>query len=292
MRPRIDSHQHFWTYRAADYAWISEAMPLLRRDCLPPDVTASMAVAQVDRVVAVQARCALQETDALLALAAQHRAIVGVVGWLDLCQPALAAQLENWQGQAALKGFRHLLQDEVDVPAWLDNTHVNAGLKLLQARQFSYDILVHQHQLPWIQTMCRQHDQHWLVLDHLGKPALANYHSDPRCMNAWCAALAPLAAMPHVVVKLSGLVTQTAWAGRSCLDAADGALIQRCFDIALDYFGPQRLLFGSDWPVCQLAAPYDRVVGLVEEWAGSRLSLAEQADFWAGNATRVYSLNP
>ena len=291
MRRRIDSHQHFWTYQAPDYAWISEAMPQLRRDCLPAQVAPAMAAAQVGGAVAVQARCALQETDALLALGAQHAAIVGVVGWLDLRAPSVPQQLAAWGDAPLLKGFRHIVQDEPDVPGWLAHANVNAGLQQLQARQLTYDVLVHQHQLPWVHDFCRQHDHYWLVLDHLGKPALARFQTDPAWMKDWYAALVPLAALPHVVVKLSGLVTETAWPGRTRLEAADVALIRRCFDTALDLFGPQRLLFGSDWPVCQLAASFDQVVGLMDAWAASRLSVSEQADFWAGNAARVYRLN-
>ena len=292
MPLRIDTHQHFWQYQAAAYGWISDAMPALQRDCLPGDVAPAMAAAGVDAAVAVQARCTPAETDALLRLAALNPQILGVVGWLDLRAPDFGDQLADGQALAAgrLRGLRHILQDEADVPGWLATPQVASSMRQLQDRQLTYDVLVYQHQLAWVQGFCARHDRHWLVLDHLGKPAIARFHEDAGAFTAWRQALAPLAAMPHVGVKLSGLVTETAWPGRSGLEASDCAVIRRCFDVALELFGPHRLLFGSDWPVCQLAAPYDQVAGLVEAWAASRLSPSEQNALWGDNALRVYGL--
>ena len=289
---RIDTHQHFWRYQAADYGWISQAMPVLRRDCLPADSAPVCAAAGVDACVAVQARSSTQETDALLDLAVHNAAIVGVVGWVDLQASDLSAALERWSEQPRLRGFRHILQDEADVAAWLATPAVQRGMQQLQMRQLSYDVLVYQRQLPLVAAWCAQHDQHWLVLDHLGKPALADWPSQSGGWAHWCAAIERLAALPHVAVKLSGLVTETAWTRQKVLSDADWRRIQDCFDFALEAFGPERLLFGSDWPVCQLAAPYADVAGLAQRWAGQRLSVAEQQAFWSDNAKRIYGLLP
>lgn len=285
---KIDTHQHYWRYRPEDFPWISDAMPLLQRDWLPAQGQAAMRLCGVDAVVAVQARCEAQETDFLLSLAAQAPQIVGVVGWADLAAPTLAAQLAAWAGQPALCGLRHLLQDEVDLVGLVDSNAFNAGLALLQRQRLVYDVLVFDHQLPAVTGLCARHDAHWLVLDHVGKPALRDW--GPDLSARWAAGLRSLAAMPHVVVKLSGLVTETRWQGGAGLQARDRSLMFDRFDQALDAFGPQRLMYGSDWPVCQLAASYAEVHQLAHDWANSRLSAPEQQAFWGGNAIQVYAL--
>ncbi|MDD2925147.1 amidohydrolase family protein [Rhodoferax sp.] len=287
---KIDTHQHYWRYHAADFPWISDTMPALRRDHLPGDSQPAMQVCGVDAVVAVQARCQSDETDFLLALAAQHPYIVGVVGWVDLMQPDLAARLEAWAGQSALCGFRHILQDEPDLAAVIAATSFNDSLRLLQQRQLVYDVLVFGHQLPLAVAVCARHEAHWLVLDHVGKPAVRDWLADASVAQRWRASLRELGAMPHVVCKLSGLVTEADWQHGGGLSAADEGVILTCFDEALAVFGPDRLMFGSDWPVCQLAAAYDAVAGLAQRWAQSRLSRPEQQAFWAGNAVRCYGL--
>lgn len=295
---KIDTHQHYWHYSAQDYGWIDSRMPALQRDCLPADIAPQLQQAGVQAVVAVQARTSAAETDFLLALAAQHAHIVGVVGWVDLASPQLEEQLERWCQQPAsagqfsagrLKGMRHILQDEPDVAAWLSNTSHNQGVALLQAKDLVYDVLIYQQHLPLVQAFCRQHDQHWLVLDHAAKPCLRQWTEDT--LAAWTQGIRELAQLPHLMCKISGLVTETAWSPHSTLSAQDKAHILLCMDVVLEAFGPQRILFGSDWPVCQLGAPYEQVHDLAHSWALSRLSPAEQADFWAGNAQRCYQLH-
>ena len=278
---RIDTHQHYWRYQAQDYGWISDAMPTLQRDCLPPDVLPAMQAAGVTTSIAVQARSSAQETEALLNLAAQHACIAGVVGWVDLAAPDLEAQLDRWAGRSALVGFRHILQDEPDVAGWVADAGVNAGLRQLQVQRLTYDVLVYQRQLPVVQNFCARHDRHWLVLDHLGKPALGEWAADDSGWQQWRRAMEDLARLPHVAVKLSGLVTETAWGRQAALSEADRSRMHDCCD---------RLLFGSDWPVCQLAAPYDAVTGLIAAWSATRLSASEQAALWFGNAQRIYDL--
>jgi L-fuconolactonase len=289
---KIDTHQHFWRYSAPEFPWISEAMPVLMRDCLPQDNAQAMQEAGVDAVVAVQARTLVAETDFLLQLADQHpRDILGVVGWADLGASNLEQRLETWNAHPAFRGLRHILQDEADAMAWIDSPAHQRGLQSLQQHQRVYDVLVFEHQLSAAVALCARHDAHWLVLDHVGKPALRHWGGGAApAASHWSAGLRELAAMPHVMCKLSGAVTETDWSRGQGLSPNDTRNILVCFDQALDAFGPQRLMFGSDWPVCQLSSSYGVVHGLAQQWALSRLNAAEQEAFWSGNAMRCYDL--
>ena len=247
----IDAHQHFWRYDADAYPWMGDGMDVLQRDRLPPDLRPLLDAQGIDACIAVQARADEAETDFLLALADDHDWIAAVVGWVDLRAVDLHARLARWDGRAKLAGFRHLLQDDSDVAATLGDAAFNRGAR---------------------------HDRHWLVLDHLGKPAIGGGED-----AAWRKALAELATLPHVACKLSGLVTEVL-GERIQADA-----IRRYLDTALELFGPRRLLFGSDWPVCLLRADYAEVAGLVADWSQA-LSADEHAALWGGNAVRCYRL--
>ena len=288
---KIDSHQHFWRYKEQDFPWIDGNMPALKRDCMPQDCEVALRTCGVGATVAVQARSGVEETDFLLALAQKTPHIVGVVGWVDLAAEDIGLQLDRWSGHTALRGFRHILQDEADISAVLDLPVFNRGVEQLQQRKLVYDVLVFEHQLPAVLQFCARHDRHWLVLDHVGKPALRNLSPNQTLPQDWLAALRVLGRMPHVACKLSGLVTETAWQAGAGMPIADAGTILRVFDVALETFGPKRIMFGSDWPVCQLAAPYETVHALAQEWADASLSVDEQADFWSGNAIRCYGLN-
>ncbi|WP_294765332.1 amidohydrolase family protein [uncultured Rhodoferax sp.] len=288
---KIDTHQHYWRYRAEEFPWISAAMPALQRDCMPVDCEAAMRAAGVDAVVAVQARTLAAETDFLLRVADHNPEVIGVVGWADLAAPDLEQRLEQWGAHAAFKGLRHILQDEPDVGAWVAHAGHNAGLRALQQRGLVYDVLVFDHQLPGVAEFCARHDRHWLVLDHLGKPAVRDWSRNAEVSQRWSRCIRELATMPHVVCKLSGVVTETDWSHQQGLSPEEAKIILACFDQALEAFGPQRLMYGSDWPVCQLAAPYEGVHGLAHKWAKSRLTVQEQDAFWSGNAIRCYGLN-
>ena len=291
VKMKIDTHQHFWHFEPAYFPWISAQMPDLRQNFLPPDSRPLMDACAVDAVIAVQARSLPQETDFLLALAAQDPRIAGVVGWVDLAAKGLAQQLELWSDQPALRGFRHILQDEPDLAHLLQSTAFNLGVSRLQKQQLVYDVLVFEHQLPEVIEFCARHDQHTLVLDHVGKPAVRDGLNTQAHAN-WQRGLRELAAMPHVMCKLSGLVTEASVPSPSPsqLDAGQISAIHACFDQALSAFGPERLMFGSDWPVCQRAAPYAQVHDIAQTWAASRLNPQAQQAFWGGNAIRGYGL--
>ena len=286
---KIDTHQHYWRYQPQDFGWISDRMPVLQRDYAPADCQAAMQAAGITASIAVQARSMEQETDFLLALAADTPSVLGVVGWTDLRAAQLEDRLEGWTQHPALRGFRHIVQDEADVPGLLNDAAFQRGVAQLQRRALSYDVLLFGYQLPDAQAFCARHDRHWLVLDHVGKPALRDW-AQPDVASRWRKHVRALAQLPHLMCKLSGLVTETALSTAGALSAKDLSAIDQCFDQALEAFGPQRLMFGSDWPVCQLAAPYAQVADSASQWAASRLSSSEQDAFWSGNAVRAYGL--
>ena len=288
---KIDTHQHYWRYHAAEFPWISSSMPQLQRDCLPADCASARRAAGVNAVVAVQARTLPEETDFLLQLASQHPEVVGVVGWADMHSPEFAQQLEPWCQHPAFKGLRHILQDEADVAAWVNAPGVNRSMQVLQQHKLVYDVLVFEHQMPSVIDFCARHDAHWLVLDHVGKPALRDWNPERDQSHSWFDNLRQLAALPHVMCKLSGLVTETQWSHGQGLSLADAQNIWACFDMALEAFDPQRLMYGSDWPVCQLSSAYSAVHELAHTWATTALTETEQAAFWSGNARRCYSLD-
>jgi L-fuconolactonase len=286
---KIDTHQHYWRYDEKDFPWISADMPVLQKDCAPADVAPALNIAGVDTVVAVQARSCAAETDYLLGLAKANPHIVGVVGWTDLCAANVDQTLDAYADEPLLKGFRHILQDEVELELFVSRPEFSRGVKAVQKRGLVYDVLVFERQIAAMVDFCARHNAHWLVLDHVGKPAICDWrgdHGDQR----WIGGLRALASMPHVLCKLSGLVTQTDWGSGAGVSEQDRITLLECFDRALELFGPNRIVYGSDWPVCQLAAPYETVSGLAERWASSRLSPPEQDAFWGGNARRCYDL--
>lgn len=288
---KVDTHQHYWRYEPAAFPWINAGMPALQRDCLPADVVPAMQAAGVDAVVAVQARSAAVETDYLLGLAKTHPQIVGVVGWTDLTAPGVEEALDRYGQQPLLKGFRHILQDEPQLPALIRNPDFSRGVKALQKRSLVYDVLVFDRQISTVVEFCSRHSDHWLVLDHLGKPCIRDWTARSEVPGRWLASMRALAAMPHVVCKFSGLVTEADWAAGNGVLPTDAKVMLECFDRALELFGPNRILYGSDWPVCQLAASYEAVHGLAQRWANTRLTLQEQNAFWYANAERCYQLH-
>ncbi len=272
---RIDAHQHFWHFDAADYPWIADSMTCLQKDFVPDDLAPLLAQRQLQGSIAVQARQCVAETQQLLQWAQQLPA-TQVIGWIDVSATDLAEQLLALQ-HPLLRGFRHQVQDERDPAAWLQQTRVAKGIRQLQQRDYVWEMLVTWRHLSDATRFAAQHDRHWMVLDHLGKPDIA------RGAQAWGEQVAELAAMPHVACKLSGLVTEVShgeW---------HSTQLRPFIDEALARFGPQRLMFGSDWPVCLLAAEYHAVVQLIDD-AIAELSADEQAAIWGNTAAQVYSL--
>lgn len=276
MTPVIDAHQHYWQFDPVRDAWITEAMGVLRRDYLPSDAAPALAAAGVTGIVAVQADQSEAETDFLLGLAARHPAILGVVGWVDLRADDLAARLDRRADATRLKGFRHIAQAE---PAdFLVRDAVVAGITELGRRGYSYDILVYPHQLPAAERLAARVPGTRLVLDHCAKPPIGG-----EGMAAWRDGFRRLARHDHVCCKLSGLVTEVRTASWQARD------LEPVLDTALEAFGAGRLMFGSDWPVCLLAADYARVADVVFRWT-EQLDAEARAAILGDTARRAYRL--
>lgn len=278
---RVDAHHHVWDLSVRDQDWITgpELRPL-RRDLGMADLAPQARAAGVDRTVLVQTITVPEETPEFLALAEQGELIAGVVGWTDLTRPDVAdelARLRGLPGGRHLKGIRHQVQGEPD-PEWLLRPDVRDGLAAVAEAGLVYDLVVLPHQLPACVRAAAGHPGLTFVLDHLGKPPIAT-----GALRPWATAVRALAALPNTVCKLSGMVTEADHAKWT----VDG--LRPYADTVLDAFGPGRLMFGSDWPVCTLAASYGQVVHVAEELTGG-LGAEERAEVFGGTATRVYRL--
>jgi len=274
---RIDSHQHFWRYSPEEYPWIGAGMERLTQDYLPTDLAAVASGAGIGRTVAVQARQSLEETRWLLTLADEHPLVAGVVGWVDLRGPDVAADLARFADHPRLVGVRHVVQDEPD-PRFLVGEAFVRGVRELRRFGLTYDLLVYPQQLPAAVELAGLLPEQPFVLDHIAKPAIKSGEID-----AWRRDIKPLAARPNVCCKVSGLVTEAAWRRWQRSDFTP------YLETVLEVFGPERLLFGSDWPVCLLSAEYHEVVGIVEDLF-ARLTPSEHAALWGGTAARFYGL--
>jgi len=273
---RIDAHQHFWRYDSADYGWISDEMALLRRDFLPADLLPQLQRHQLDGCIAVQARQSLEETRWLLQLADEHDFIKGVVGWIDLCADDLEQQLDQFADETKLKGFRHVLQDEA--ADFMLQPQFIRGLHTLAERGYCYDLLVFSDQLPQLCQLVSQLPVMPLVIDHIAKPDIKAGE-----IGCWHNSMAELAAHEHIYCKVSGMVTEADW--QQWQPEQFTPYLQR----VLQSFGPARLMFGSDWPVCQLAASYEQLIELLLPWLDA-FDPIQRSAFMGGNARRFYKL--
>jgi L-fuconolactonase len=285
---KIDSHQHFWRYDAAHYEWIDDSMSLLRRDFLPAEAEQEMARLGFGAGVAVQARQSLEETCWLLSLADAHRTIAGVVGWVDLQADDVRGQLERFAANDKLVGIRHIVQSEPD-DRFLLRPAFCRGISMLHEFGLAYDILIYHHHLPVAAEFVSRFEAQPFVLDHLAKPPIRTGpgnlgHPGGRGnFDTWKRDLARLAAFPNVMCKLSGLVTEADW------QAWTPGQIRPYLDEALDCFGPDRLMIGSDWPVCTVAASYEATMTIVVDFI-SQLSTDERHAILGRNAQRFWNL--
>ena len=277
-RPRIDSHQHFWLYSSEEYGWISDDMSVLRRDYLPAELGRIVSQANIDGVISVQARQTLDETRWLLELASENEFICGVVGWVPLASPRPEWHLEDFAATGKLKGVRHFVQSEPD-DAFLDREDFNRGVSALRQHGVVFDILVAERQMASVPRFVDRHPGQWFVLDHLGKPRIKDGVIEP-----WRRNIIELARRPNVACKLSGMVTE------ADLGAWRPEHLQPYVDVALEAFRPERLMFGSDWPVALLATSYERWQETLTHLVGA-LSAEEQDWIWGRTAARVYGLD-
>ncbi len=269
----VDAHQHFWQVGRFDYPWMTRDLGILYRDYLPAEPQSG-----VDQIVVVQASNSVAETRWLLNLADENNFISGVVGWVDLANTDVDAQLNELKRNQKFKGVRHLVESE---PAddWLVQPAVIAGLQRLAAHGVTYDLLVHTRHLRHVQTMAERCPDLRLVVDHLAKPPIAKHG-----FQEWAREFKSLAAYPNISCKLSGLVTEANWNSWTVDD------LRPYVECALDVFGPERLMFGSDHPVCLLAASYARVLDTFQETlAGIRED--DRNLIFAENARTFYGLN-
>ena len=282
MTPRIDAHQHFWRYRAEEFPWIDDSMAVVRRDRLPQDLAPELRATYVDGCVAVQARQSLDETRFLLGLGRDNPLVRGVVGWVDLCAPDVAGQLAEFADEPKFVGVRHLLQDEPD-DAFMVRPEFVRGVAAVGDAGLAYDLLLFPRHLEYAVALVRELPDVRFIIDHLAKPGIAAGD-----LAGWEPGFRALAAEPNVACKLSGMVTEADWATWTDADFAP------FLDAAFDAFGPGRLLFGSDWPVCELAASYGQVLGIVEHYIAAlptALPSREREAVMGGNALDWYKLD-
>jgi L-fuconolactonase len=273
----IDAHQHFWIYDQREYDWIDETMASLRGDFLPAELKNELEHEGFQGSVAVQARQSLQETRWLLDLAAYSTFILGVVGWVDLRSPQLRQELGAFAANPKLVGIRHIVQSEPD-DRFLLQADFLRGISLLAEFDLAYDILIYPKHLAVAAEFVRHFPTQRFVLDHLAKPAIRTGSLQP-----WKKGIKELAAHPNVYCKLSGLVTEADWNHWKPED------VTPYLDTAFEYFGPNRLMIGSDWPVCTLAGSYSRVMHIVKDYL-SEHSEQEREAILGGNAKRFWKL--
>ena len=273
----IDSHQHFWQVGRFEYRWLTRELGILFKDYLPDSLEPILRQNLIAKTVLVQASNSLEETRWLLELADENEFIAGVVGWVDLKSPLVGAQLDEFTRHEKFKGVRHLVESE-PLDDWLVQRDVLVGLKTLEDYDVPYDLLVHTRHLRFVPAVVEACPNLRLVIDHLAKPPIAKGE-----VEAWKAGFAPLAQFPNVSCKLSGLVTEANHATWKIDD------LRTYVSVALDAFGVERLLFGSDYPVCLLAASYERVLESFQTLL-SDLSPESRQRVFAANAIEFYKL--
>jgi L-fuconolactonase len=274
---RIDAHQHFWRYTPQSHAWIDDAMAALKRDFLPADLAPLLRDAGFDGSIAVQAEQTPEETAWLLSLAEAHPFIRGVVGWTDLRSPAVEAQLGALAAHPKLRGVRHVLQDEPDDRFMLQPEFVR-GVRALAPFGLTYDILIYPHQMAAAFELTQMLPDQPFVIDHIAKPRIRD-----REIDGWSRGMAALARGRNVYCKLSGLVTEADWATWTVDD------LRPYMDVIFDWFPPERVMIGSDWPVCTLAGPYARVVEAARAYL-DRLPRQARDAVMGETAARFYGL--
>ncbi len=273
----VDSHHHFWDIERFDYPWMPSDPGILRRNYLPTDIAPLLRANGVDRTVSVQAHQSLEETRWLLSLAHEAQFVAGVVGWVDLTSPRVGADLDELQKDAKFIGVRHIWHDERD-DAWNLRPEVVRGLTELERRGLTYDFLVRPQHLKYVPQIMEQVPDLRAVIDHIAKPEILNRKTEP-----WLTDLRRAANISGMMCKVSGMVTEADHGGWTVED------LRPFVAHVAGMFGWDRLMYGSDWPVCLLAGSYERVVGAARTLFG-HMRPHEQAAVFGGNAARFYGL--
>lgn len=274
---RIDSHQHFWIYNSTDYVWMSDAMGVLRRDFLPSDLEPLLADVGFDGSIAVQARQMELETQWLLELAAESKSIVGVVGWVDFSSPQLDQSLERFASDAKFKGVRELIHDVPDIDYAMSDVHTRAISKL-DRFDLTYDLLLRPEHFPSALQLVRKFPNQRFVVDHIAKPNIKAHQFQP-----WEAGIRAFADCDNVCCKLSGMVTEVDW------NDWRASAFWPYLDVVVEAFGTERVMIGSDWPVCTLSSSYRMAMDVVLNYIAG-YSSHEIDRILGGNATEFYRL--
>jgi L-fuconolactonase len=273
---RLDSHQHFWKYNPKKHSWISEEMKVIQRNFLPEDLIPILAEHQFDGCVAVQADESFRETAYLLDLAAEYEQIKAVVGWADLASDDLDKELDLFASQKKLKGYREILQSK-NVDYMLRKEFIR-GISKLGKRGYTYDILISHTQLEAALKFVKKAPEQPFVIDHLAKPNIKW-----GIWRTWKKEMAPLAERDYIFCKVSGMITEADWKSWKPSD------LNVYLEVALELYGPKRLMFGSDWPVCNIAGEYEQVLEVIERFT-DRLSKTEKEAIMGNTAAEFYGI--
>ncbi len=274
---KIDAHQHFWEYEPVRDSWITDDMAVLQRDFLPKDLAIALQENAVDGCVAIQADQSNEETDFLLQLADHNELIKGVVGWVDLRAEDIETQLKDYSDNEKLVGFRHIIQSEAD-PNFILEPKFQNGISLLEKFGFTYDILVFPHQLEAVLETIIRHPKQKFVIDHMAKPNIKGGE-----VTKWKEQMIEIGSFSNVSCKISGLVTEADW-----LSWEYGIFVPY-IDVIVQCFGTNRIMFGSDWPVCLLAGSYKEVKGIVDRYF-EKFSNKEREKMFGQNAIDFYGI--
>ncbi len=273
----IDSHQHFWNYEPKKHEWIDDSMSVIRRDFLPSDLKKVYQENNINGCVAVQADQTTVETDFLIQLSKENDFIKGIVGWVDLRSDVVESDLDKYSEFNSVKGFRHVVQGEPDHNFLLRKNFLR-GISLLEKKNFTYDILIFPHQLGATLEFVKQFPNQKFVIDHIAKPYIKDGFYD-----GWAALMKEVAKQENVYCKVSGMITEADfnhWTPEQ---------IHPYLNVVLEAFGADRIMFGSDWPVCLVAGNYGQVKQLITDFIAD-LSLAEQVNIMGLNAMKFYNL--
>ncbi len=273
----IDAHQHFWKYHPQNHAWINEDMKVIQKDFLPEEISSIFAKEHIDGCVSVQVDQTEAETQFQIELAKENSFIKGVVGWIDLLNPSIEKEIEVYKEQKIVKGFRHILQG-AEKGFMLQESFIN-GLKALAKNNYTYDLLIYHHQIKESLSLVKKLESLYIVVDHIAKPDIKNSN-----ITEWCKDIKALAKYPNVYCKISGIVTEADWKKWNAED------LNHYLDIVFEAFGTNRIMFGSDWPVCLVASSYERWLSTIKNYC-QNLSTSEQEKIFSTNCESFYTLD-
>lgn len=274
---RIDAHQHFWKFDPVRDSWINDQMKIIQRDFAPEDLKPLLDEYHIDGCIAVQADQSEAESKFLLDHASRHEFIKGVVGWVDLQSENIEERLEYFSQFRKMKGFRHVLQGEKQRDFMLRHAFVE-GIRRLKRFNYTYDILIYPDQLPFTEIFVKLFPDQPFIIDHIAKPYIKSKEID-----GWKRDIGKVANHDNVYCKISGMVTEADWKSWKKEDFIP------YLDVVVEAFGPERIVFGSDWPVCLLAASYGDMLKIVTDYFAT-FSSSEQALFFGGNAAKFYNV--